>query len=293
MSWRVVVISKRSKLDYKMGSLVVRSGEDEKRIFLNDISVLMCESTAISITAYLLAELTSRKIKVIFCDNQHNPVSELIPMYGSYVSSGRIREQIAWTNESKAKVWRKIVQHKITNQALVLRRAGQDKKSEQLLAYAVQVEPGDKTNREGHAAKVYFNSLFGLEFYRDASDIRNAILNYGYTILLACFNREIAASGYLTQLGIWHDNAENPFNLGSDLMEPFRPIIDEFAYKHSYFKTFEKDEKLQVLNLLNSKVEIDSTEHFLNNSIGIYSRSIFNALSSEDHKIKNISWYEL
>ncbi len=292
MSWRVVVISKRSKLDYKMGSLVVRSEDSEKRIFLDDISVLLCETTAISITAYLLAELTARKIKVIFCDNRHNPASELIPMYGSYVSSGRIRDQIAWGEDIKAKVWRELIKLKITNQAAVLQRARQDEKAQQLREYAAQVELGDKTNREGHAAKVYFNALFGLDFYRDASDIRNAILNYGYTILLACFNREVAASGYLTQLGIWHDNAENPFNLGSDLIEPFRPIIDWFAYEHSYFTVFEKAEKIQVLNLLNSKVKIDRTEQYLNNAIGIYSRSVFCALTEKDTS-KIVSWYEL
>ncbi len=292
MSWRVVVISKRSKLDYKMGSLVVRSEDDEKRIFLDDISVLMCETTAISITAYLLAELTMRKIKVIFCDNQHNPASELIPMYGSYVSSGRIREQIAWKDSAKAKVWQDITKSKIKNQAMVLQKAGQDTKAEQLRTYVDQVELGDKTNREGHAAKVYFNALFGLDFYRSISDIRNAILNYGYTILLSCFNREIAASGYLTQIGIWHDNAENPFNLGSDLMESFRPIIDWFAYEHSYFTIFEKDEKMQVLNLLNSKVKIDNAEQYLNNAIGIYARSVFNALVEND-VAKIVNWYEL
>lgn len=292
MSWRVVVISKRSKLDYKMGSLVVRSEDDEKRVFLDDISVLMCETTAISITAYLLAELTARKIKVIFCDNQHNPASELIPMYGSYVSSGRIREQIAWDNSIKAKVWQKIIKLKITNQDTVLQKAGQIDKAEQLRGYISQVELGDKTNREGHAAKVYFNALFGLDFYRSISDVRNASLNYGYTILLACFNREIAASGYLTQPGIWHDNAENPFNLGSDLMEPFRPLIDWFTYEHSFFTTFEKDEKMQVLNLLNSKVKIDNAEQYLNNAIGIYARSVFNALNEKD-VTKIVSWYEL
>lgn len=292
MSWRVVVISKRSKLDYKMGSLVVRSEDDEKRIFLDDISVLMCETTAISLTAYLLAELTIRKIKVIFCDNQHNPASELIPMYGSYVSSGRIRSQIAWDKDIKAKVWQEITKLKINNQALVLQKAHQNDKSQQLLEYASQVELGDKTNREGHAAKVYFNALFGLDFYRNANDVRNAILNYGYTILLSCFNREIAASGYLTQLGIWHDNAENPFNLGSDLMEPFRPIIDWFAYEHNYFTTFEKEEKMQVLNLLNAKVKIDNTEQYLNNAIGIYARSVFNALTDNDTS-KIVCWYEL
>lgn len=292
MSWRVVVVSKRSKLDYKIGSLVVRSEGDEKRIFLDDISVLICETTAISITAYLLAELTERKIKVIFCDNKHNPTSELIPMYGSYVSSGRIREQVAWSKDAKAKIWQQITKYKIVNQARVLRHAGRQDKELQLLEYAKQVEPGDVTNREGHAAKVYFNSLFGVDFYRNSNDIRNAILNYGYTILLSCFNREIAASGYITQLGIWHDNAENPFNLGSDIMEPFRPIVDKFAYDHSDFTVFEKNEKLQVVDLLNSKVKLDNTEQYLNNAIGIYARSVFNALANPD-MMKVLNWDEL
>lgn len=292
MSWRVVVISNRSKLDYKMGSLVVRSDVGEKRIFLDDISVLMCETTAISITAYLLAELTARKIKVIFCDNQHNPTSELVPMHGSYVSSGRIREQIKWKEDTKAAVWQEIVKQKITNQAKVLSKADKPEKSQQLLGFVSEVKPGDTTNREGHAAKVYFNALFGLDFYRDTSDIRNAILNYGYSIILACFNREIAASGYLTQLGIWHDNAENPFNLGSDLMETFRPIIDYFAFEHEGFTTFEKDEKLQVLDLLNSRVKVNKSEQFLNNAIGIYARSVFEALR-EDNPEKILNWYEL
>lgn len=292
MSWRVVVVSKRSKLDYKTGSLVVRSEGDEKRIFLDDISVLICETTAISITAYLLAELTERKIKVIFCDNKHNPASELIPMYGSYISSGRIREQVAWSEDAKAKIWQQITKYKIANQARVLRHAGRQDKELQLLEYAKQVEPGDVTNREGHAAKVYFNSLFGVDFYRNSNDIRNAILNYGYTILLSCFNREIAASGYITQLGIWHDNAENPFNLGSDIMEPFRPIVDKFAYDHSDFTVFEKKEKLQVVDLLNSKVKLDNTEQYLNNAIGIYARSVFNALANPD-MMKVLNWDEL
>lgn len=292
MSWRVVVVSKRSKLDYKTGSLVVRSEGDEKRIFLDDISVLICETTAISITAYLLAELTERKIKVIFCDNKHNPASELIPMYGSYISSGRIREQVAWSEDAKAKIWQQITKYKIANQARVLRHAGRQDKELQLLEYAKQVEPGDVTNREGHAAKVYFNSLFGVDFYRNSNDIRNAILNYGYTILLSCFNREIAASGYITQLGIWHDNAENPFNLGSDIMEPFRPIVDKFAYDHSDFTVFEKNEKLQVVDLLNSKVKLDNTEQYLNNAIGIYARSVFNALVNPD-MMKVLNWDEL
>lgn len=291
MSWRVVVISKRSKLDYKLGSLVIRTGEEEKRIFLDDISVLMCEATAISITAYLLAELMERKVKVIFCDNQHNPSSELIPMYGHYISSGKIRQQIHWDEKTKSNVWQVIVERKILNQANNLFHIGNAEKAEQLRQYASEVLPGDSTNREGHAAKVYFNAMYGMDFYRDSSDIRNSVLNYGYSIILSCFNREISASGYLTNLGLWHDNASNPFNLGSDLMETFRPIIDRFAHECN-FKTFEKNEKIQVIDLLNSKVRISNSIQYLNNAIGIYVRSIFSAIEENDTSLI-INWYEL
>lgn len=274
-----------------MSHLVVRNDDGEKRILLDDISVLICETTAISITAYLLAELIEHKVKVIFCDNQHNPCSELIPCRGSYDSSGKIREQIRWSPEIKAAVWQKIIEAKINNQANVLQKLHQPEKADQLRAYAAQVEPGDPTNREGHAAKVYFNALFDEDFYRDSSDIRNSVLNYGYAILLSCFNREIAASGYLTQLGLWHDNASNPFNLASDLMESFRPIIDFYAATQS-FTIFGKDEKVAVVNLLNRKVRIVNSEQYVNNAIGIYVRSVFNAISENDTS-KILDWYEL
>lgn len=291
MSWRVVVIQKRCKLDYKLGSIVVRDGEDEKRIHLDDVSVIMCATTAISLTAYLLSEITERKIKIIFCDNQHNPTAELVPMYGHYISSGKIRQQIKWDDQIKAQVWQAITRRKIQNQANVLRKIGRDDRAKMLDGFAAEVLPGDTTNREGHAAKVYFNSLFGMEFYRNSSDVRNAVLNYGYSILLSCFNREIAASGYLTQLGLWHDNASNPFNLGSDLMETFRPIIDYFTYDCHYTE-FAKDEKLAVVNLLNMRVKVNNAEQFLNNAIGIYVRSVFTAIEERDVS-KVMDWYEL
>lgn len=291
MSWRVVVIQKRCKLDYKLGSIVIRDGEDEKRIHLDDVSVIMCATTAISLTAYLLSEITERKIKIIFCDNQHNPTAELVPMYGHYISSGKIRQQIKWDDQIKAQVWQAITRRKIQNQANVLRKIGQVDRAKMLDGFAEEVLSGDTTNREGHAAKVYFNSLFGMEFYRNSSDVRNAVLNYGYSILLSCFNREIAASGYLTQLGLWHDNASNPFNLGSDLMETFRPIIDYFTYTCDYTE-FAKEEKLSVVDLLNMRVRINGAEQYLNNAIGVYVRSVFTAIEEKDVS-KITDWYEL
>jgi CRISPR-associated endonuclease Cas1 subtype II len=275
-----------------MGFVVVRMDDEEKRIHIDDISVLLFESTAVSLTTYLLAELVKRKTKVIFCDNEHNPSSELVPCYGNYNSSGRIRVQTGWGSDIKAKVWREIVREKIRKQAAVLAANDSPDGAEALLSYAREVENGDITNREGHAAKVYFNRLFDEDFFRNSSDVRNAILNYGYTILLSAFNREIAANGYLTQIGIWHDNAGNPFNFASDLMEPFRPVVDNFA-KRCGFSQFEKDEKMAVLDLLNKKVEIDDSKQYLSNAIGIYARSIFEALNDKDESKILFYSYEL
>ena len=115
MSWRTVVISNRCKPDYKMGYPVVR-GEETKRVFLEEITMLLIENTAVSLTACLLAEMNRRKIKVIFCDEKRNPMSELVPFYGSHDSSRKIRRQFSWSEEMKGAVWTEIVCEKIRNQ---------------------------------------------------------------------------------------------------------------------------------------------------------------------------------
>jgi len=292
MGWRVIVVSSRAKLDYKVGFVVVRMDGDEKRIHIDDIYALIIESTATSITAYLLAELVHKKVKVIFCDRHHNPLSELIPCSGSYDSSGKIRSQIKWSENAKSKIWQSIVGEKIKNQAYVLRANGLVAQSDQLMNYRNEVTPGDSTNREGHAAKVYFNSIFDEDFFRHSDDVRNATLNYGYALLLSTFNREISALGYLTQVGIWHSSTTNHFNLSSDLMEPFRPLVDHFV-KKSNFTTFDQPEKLAIVELLNSKISIIDTQQYLTNAIRIYARSVLeDAMESSDPNQINYPVYE-
>lgn len=282
MSWRTVVIANNAKLDYKLDYLVVRR-EEIIRIHLSEISVLLIESTAVSLTAALLSELMKRKIKVIFCDEKRNPSSELIPYYGSHDTSAKVKKQIEWSSEMKKMVWTEIVTEKIRNQMELLRKLG--KKEYALLEeYIEQIEPGDATNREGHAAKVYFNALFGMKFTRTADIPVNAALNYGYGLLLSACNREITANGYITQLALFHDNMFNEFNFGSDLMEPFRILVDEQVYEMQPEK-FEHDEKMQMVDILNKNVVIDGKRNYLNNAIKIYCRSVFDALNEQDISI--------
>ena len=287
MSWRIVVISNSAKLDYKMEYLVVRQREIIK-IHMSEVSVLMIESTAVSLTASLLSELTKRKIKVIFCDEKRNPSSELVAYYGSHDTSAKIRRQIEWSHEMKMVVWTEIVAEKIRQQKRLLKELN---KMEYTLLdeYLQEMELGDITNREGHAAKVYFNALFGLKFTRTADTPLNAALNYGYTILLSAFNREIVANGYLTQLALFHDNMFNPFNLASDLMEPFRILVDRLAYKME-LEVFEHEEKMRLIDLLNHEVVIDGKKNYVNNAIKIYCKSVFDAINEQD--ISLIRFYQ-
>lgn len=179
MSWRIVVISKRAKLDYQLGYLVVRN-EEVTKIHLSEISTILIESTAATVTTSLLAELTKKKIKVIFCDEKRNPSSELVGYYGSHDTSNKIRKQIQWSRHSKEAIWTEIVTEKIRKQKELLKNMGKEEAG-LLEAYLQEIGWNDETNREGHAAKVYFNALFGMTFTRTADCLENAALNYGYS----------------------------------------------------------------------------------------------------------------
>ena len=156
--------------------------------------------------------------------------------------------------------------------------------SELLESYVKEIAWNDGTNREGHAAKVYFNALFGLEFTRTEDNLINAALNYGYSIILSAFTREIVANGYITQLGVFHDNMFNQFNLASDLMEPFRILVDRQVLTMK-LEQFEHEEKMQLVNVLNQEVQIDGKIQYVNNAIKIYCKSIFDALSGDDSSL--------
>ena len=289
MSWRTVVIRGHAKLDYKMDYLVVRKQEGTAKVYIGEIGLLIVESTAVSMTAMLLSELTKSKVKIVFCDEKKNPQSEIIPYYGAHDTSMKIRQQIAWKTHIKNEVWTEIVREKIRNQMRHLYLLGQNAQGDLLRQYISEMATADATNREGHAAKVYFNAIFGLDFTRSEDSNINAALNYGYSILLSCFNREIVSNGYITQVGLFHENRFNQFNLASDFMEPIRILVDKKVVEMMP-QDFGKDEKIELVNLLNQNVLIEQKIHTVNNAIKIYCRSLFDALNDED--IAYIKFYK-
>lgn len=198
MSWRTVVISSRCKLDLKLGYMVIR-GETTKRVFLDEIALLIIENPAVSMTGNLLIALTEKKIKVLLCDSKHDPSAELVPIYGAHDCNRKLHRQLGWDPAVCAEVWTAIVREKIRKQAEFLRDTGRSAEYDLLQDYLQEVAPGDVTNREGVAAKVYFNGVFGMEFTRSDGGPLNAALNYGYSVLMSAFNREIVSAGYCHQ----------------------------------------------------------------------------------------------
>lgn len=291
MAFRTLVISTHCKLEYSLEYLVYRGVDTTKRIFLNEINTILIESTQVSITTSLLNEIVKRKIKLIFCDEKHDPSSELVPYNNSHNSSERIMNQINWDDETKDLIWQQIIKEKINTEYLMLKKYNHLDVALQVYDYMENVEIGDLSNREGHAAKVYFNNIFYKNFSRNENSVLNASLNYGYTLILSQFNRIVIGSGYLTQLGIHHKGQFNPFNFSCDLMEPFRYIVDQFAIK-IYKENL--DFKKEMMNLLSINLVINGREVSFFNALSIYFSSVIEAITKKKPTlIKFVRFYEL
>ncbi len=291
MSWRTITISSRCKLDLKMNHLVIRS-DTTTRINIDEISTLILESTAISVTGCLLVELVRKKVNIIFCDEKRNPTAQLNSLYGCHDCPNRLKSQLEWNEDFRKLVWTEIVTDKIYKQSEHLEDCGQHEQADMLRKYIDEMEFYDANNREGHAAKVYFNALFGKHFSRNDDVPINAALNYGYSLMLSAVNREVISNGYNTQLGLFHTNMFNFYNLSCDLMEPWRIIVDRFVKAHN-FNIFEKDEKHLMMEILNQKVIIASKEQYIPNAIKIYCKSVFEALNENDVSLIKKYKYEL
>lgn len=287
MSFRTLFIRNRCKLEYSLNQIIYRGVDEKLKININEVSTIMIESTQVAITSALIAKLLENKINIIFCDEKHNPTGELLPYFTAHNSYEKILEQINYKQKTKDQIWKRIIIRKILEQYNNINFL--NIKDERLIEYSNCVCDGDSTNREGHAAKVYFNLLFGQKFSRgDESEI-NIYLNYGYSLLLSLINREVKRLGYLTEIGIHHIGKTNPFNLSCDLMEPLRPLIDYYVIKE---KPTLDNFKTKLNAILAIKCVFMDKEYFFDNAVREYVREIFEALRSDNPNIVKFIDYE-
>lgn len=280
MAYRIVKIGSRCKLETQLNYLVCRT-DKETRILLDEIAVLLIENPQVCITSALISELMSHKVRVIFCDPKHNPQGEIEPYSSCFDSTTKLNRQISWSSKTASEVWKSIISCKITNQIECIRRHySKPDRISLLQTYIDGLLPDDTTNREGLAAKVYFNTIFGEGFdRRDEYEIKNTYLNYGYSLVLSIVNREIAAFGYNNMLGIHHKGPSNPFNLGCDFVEPLRPFVDDFILSNDLkAETFKKE----MLPLLTAECLCNGKKMIMQNAINAYVISLLGALNNDD-----------
>ena len=278
MGWRTIVVNTHSKLSYKNNHLIFKNAHQTEMIHLSEIDILLLETTDIVLTTMLIKRLVDENILVIFCDDKRLPTAMLMPFYGRHDSSLQLSRQIAWDETVKAEVWTDIISHKILNQSLYLGECGFYEKSQAIMDLYQGLELFDPSNREGHSARIYFNRLFGNDFSRDLDCPINAGLDYGYTLLMSMFAREVVITGCMTQFGLKHANQFNQFNLASDIMEPFRPIVDRIIYENrdaSFVKM-----KRELFTMFSETYAYKNKEMYLTNIVSDYTKKVIKALNN-------------
>ncbi|WP_027963582.1 type II CRISPR-associated endonuclease Cas1 [Halalkalibacillus halophilus] len=289
MGWRVVHVTKVDQLSLQLDNLRVVQGDLDVKIPLRDIFALVIEDLSSKLTTRLMVELSRNNILVLLCNQHYLPECIIQPVSGHFGQHQQMMKQLKWTEEEKDEAWKNIIKQKIYNQMLVMRKSLVEKsRVEKLIALKESVVTGDQHNSEGQAARIYFNSFFADGYSRDNDDfIENAALNYGYAILHSAIARTIVAKGLIPGLGVHHIGTRNPNNLASDLIEPFRPIVDYFVIKNPPENYLTKDYRIKLINLLHARILIDQKSHTVIRAIEISINSLFEFFETgESNKLK-------
>ncbi len=267
MSWRVLIISKPSKLSLKHEQLLIQQHDEhgeavQYTVPMEDIAICVIESLQATITSQCLSVLAKNNIGVIACDETHHPIGTYLPISGHHRQSHIADIQIKASAVTKKRLWQKMVQNKIHNQAVCLMPYDKDG-AEYLIDLADATSSGDRSNMEAQAAAFYFKALFGAGFFRGRDDAINNALNYGYAIFRALMARATVASGLMPNYGIFHHNQLNSFNLVDDCMEVFRPFVDQFVRKNqqeildTYENSLSQQTRQNLASLLTKEVLIE------------------------------------
>lgn len=234
MRGRIVEITGNTRhLALHRGFLTVSENNTELgKIDLDTILSLIIASRGATITNAIFAECANRSIPVLICDNRYQPVSLMTPTIHHFDQNNRYHLQATLPKGKRNRLWQHVVKAKIKNQAAVLKTINSPL-VERLQRIASDVKSGDTSNGEAQAAQIYWRALFGNAFRRkqDGGDGLNAMLNYGYAIIRGAMTRAILVTGLHPTFGLHHHNSNNAFCLVDDLMEPYRPLVDQVVHR--------------------------------------------------------------
>ncbi len=274
MGWKIVEIESEDMIKLYLNNLLINRANGKIIIPIADIDVLIIANYKIMMSVQLLNALASENVAITFMNQKHKPVSHLINIVGNYRSFKVFNEQITWSDYFKGDLWQKIITNKITNQLSLLKLNNVDYDRLNLIEEQLdKVKHYDVTNREGHVAKVYWNTIFGNCFVRDQDARQNPLLNiklnYGYTVLRSMVIRSIIKKGLDTRVSIFHKSQSNYFALADDIIEPFRPIVDKIVCDTQDETVFTVLTREKIIQALNGKVTINGSKQYITNAIDI------------------------
>lgn len=254
---------------------------------IEDIGFVIIENEQVCISVPLLNELADNNVSVVFCDKKMMPKTMLMTLEGNTTQQESYKYQIDASVPMKKNVWKQLVESKIRNQALLLNKVG--KNGDALKPYYMNVKSGDTDNREGAAAREYWGSIFDEGFRREREGLPpNNLLNYGYTILRAAVARALIGSGLYPAFGVFHRNRYNAFPLADDVMEPYRPFVDEIVY-HLYYddavSELDNQSKGKLLRVLFSDVKMGKVIRPLENALSLTTASLLRMYKGETDKL--------
>lgn len=254
---------------------------------IEDIGFVVIENPQVSISVPLLNELADNNVSVVFCDKKQMPKTMLMTLEGNTTQQESYKYQIDASAPMKKNIWKQLIECKIKNQALLLKKVG--KNGDILKQYYMNVKSGDTDNREGAAAREYWGRIFDEGFKRDREGLPpNNLLNYGYTILRAAVARALIGSGLYPAFGVFHRNRYNAFPLADDVMEPYRPFVDELVY-HLYYDNaiIELDNQAKgiLLRVLFSDVKMGKVTRPLENALSLTTASLLRIYKGETDKL--------
>ena len=255
---------------------------------IEDLGLLMLDHYQITVSHQLLQELMENNVVLISCDEKHLPLGAMLPFGGNTQYSERVKTQLEVSEPLKKQLWKQTVECKIQNQAKVLEHLG--KYADPMYDYLKEVKSGDTTNMEGIAAQHYWKYLIDYDFLRDRfGEYPNQFFNFGYGVLLSIVARALVDTGLLLVLGIFHRNKYNPYCLASDIMEPYRPIVDllvmEWLTTHPEVEELNKESKAYILQMATRDVQIEKNIHPLIVAVKNTTSSLYKCYTGEKRLI--------
>ena len=286
MGYINIFVNRDAHISVKNNQVFLKSSDKIADFPLEDMNAVMIENLNTTISTYTLSKFAEKGILVFICNQNHLPNGIVLPYLEYYQTLSQYENQVSLSKPLQKQLWQTIIKNKIYNQNEVLNICGGNNSLKDLYN---SVLSGDSSNNEAKASLIYFKELFGKIFTRRSENPINAFLNYGYSILRGFIARNIAVSGLVPFLGLFHKNSYNNFNLADDLIEVFRPIVDLYVKIH-LVDEIELTPKIksEIFNIINFDIEIEGQKQTVGNAIEMIVESYAKSLRENQNCLKDV-----